>query len=117
MVKTDVVEGPVERVTRGEIVEAMQKMKSGKAAEPLKVGVKTIVVSGEIGIKGYMRLCQRVLDEREMHDEGKISGIVHIFKGKGDVINCGLFSGAQLPEYAIKIEGVGKANTITDQVE
>ena len=29
MVETDVVEGPVEKVARNEIVEAMQKMKLG----------------------------------------------------------------------------------------
>ena len=31
MVETNVVEGPVEKVARNEIVEAMQKMNSGKA--------------------------------------------------------------------------------------
>ena len=35
MVKTDVVEGPVEKVACNEIAEAMQKMKSGKATGPL----------------------------------------------------------------------------------
>ena len=34
MVKTDIVAGPVEKVARYEIVEAMTKMKSGKAAGP-----------------------------------------------------------------------------------
>ena len=32
--ETDVVEGPIEKVARHEIVEAMQKMKSGKATGP-----------------------------------------------------------------------------------
>ena len=49
MVETDVVKGPVEKVARNEIVEAMQKMKSGKATGPFEVSVKTIVASGEIG--------------------------------------------------------------------
>ena len=31
MVETDVVDGPVEKVARNEIMEAMQKIKSGKA--------------------------------------------------------------------------------------
>ena len=34
MVKIDVVAGPVTKVPCNEIVEAMQKMKSGKATEP-----------------------------------------------------------------------------------
>ena len=37
MVKTDVVEGPVEKVTRNEIVQPIQRMKSGKATGPSEV--------------------------------------------------------------------------------
>ena len=37
LLETDVVEGPVEKVTRNEIVEAMYKMKSGKATGPSEV--------------------------------------------------------------------------------
>ena len=50
MVETDVVEGPVENVARNEIVEAMQRMKPGKATGPSKVGVEMIVASGKIGV-------------------------------------------------------------------
>ena len=39
LVETDVVEGPVEKVARNEIVETMQKMKSGKATGPSEVSV------------------------------------------------------------------------------
>ena len=48
MVKTDGVEGLVEKVARNEIVEAIQKMKSGKATVPSEISVKMIVASGEI---------------------------------------------------------------------
>ena len=51
MVETDIVEGPVEKVARNEIVEAMQRMKSGKATGPPEVNVEMIVASGEIGVK------------------------------------------------------------------
>ena len=37
MVETDVVEGPMEKVAPNEIVEAMQKMKLGKATGPFEV--------------------------------------------------------------------------------
>ena len=36
MLKTDVVEGPVEKATRNKIVEAMQKMTSGRQLDHLK---------------------------------------------------------------------------------
>ena len=81
MVETDVVEGPVEKVARNEIVEAMQRMKSGKATGPSEVSVEMIVASGKTGVKVMMELCQRVLDGRGMPDEWKTSVIVPIFKG------------------------------------
>ena len=43
MVETDVVEGPVEKVACNEIVETMQKMKSGKATGPSGGSVEMIV--------------------------------------------------------------------------
>ena len=56
--ETDVVEGPVEKVVRNEIVEAMQKMKSGKATGPSEVRVEMIVASGEIeGENGTVSAC------------------------------------------------------------
>ena len=69
MVKTDVVEGPLEKVTRKAVLEEMQKMKSGKATGPSKVSAEMTVASGEIGIKVMMDLCQRVLDGRKMSDD------------------------------------------------
>ena len=87
MVETDLVEGPVGKVVRDEIVEAIQSMKSGKATGTSEVSVGMIVASGEIGVKVMMELCQRVSDGRGMPDEWKTSVIVPIFKGKGDVMS------------------------------
>ena len=69
MVESDVVEGPVEKVARNEIVEAIQRMESEKATGPSEVSVEMIVASGEIGVKVMMELCQSVLDGRRMSDE------------------------------------------------
>ena len=77
-VETDVVEGPVEKVARNEILGAMQKMKSGKATGPSEVSVEMIVASGDIEVKVMMELCQRVF--RGMPDEWKTSVMVPIFK-------------------------------------
>ena len=43
MLETDVVEGPVEKVAHSEIVEAMQKMKSGKTTGPSEISAMKIV--------------------------------------------------------------------------
>ena len=79
MLETDLVEGPVEKVARNETVEAIQSMKSGKAAGTSKVSVEMIVASGKIGVKVMLELCQRVLDGKGMPDEWKTIVIVPIF--------------------------------------
>ena len=91
MVETDLVEGPVEKLARNEIVKAIQSMKSGRTTGPFEVSVEMIVASGEIGVKVMMELCQRALDGRGMPDEWKTSVIVPIFKGKGDVMIRGSY--------------------------
>ena len=57
MVETDVVEGPVEKVARNQIVKAMQKIKSEKATGPSEVSMEMIAASGEIRAKVMMELC------------------------------------------------------------
>ena len=103
MVETDVVEGPVEKVGRNEIVEAMQKMKSGKATGPSEVSAEMVVTSCKIGAKVMMEQCQHVLDGKGMPDEWKTSVIVPIFKGKSNVMSCGSYRGMKLLEHAMKI--------------
>ena len=93
----------MEKVVRNEIVQAMQRMKSGKATGTSEVSVEMIVASCEIGVKVMMELCQRVLDGRGMPDEWKTSVIVPIFKGKSDVMSCGSYKGVKLLEHAMKI--------------
>ena len=97
------VEGPVERVSREEVVQAMRGMKTGKASGPSEVSVEMIIASGEMGIKVIMVLCQRVLDGRGMPEEWAWSVVIPIFKGKGDVKGCGAYRGVKLLKHAMKI--------------
>ena len=59
-VEVDLVEGPVERVSREEVVKAWGKMKAGMAAGPSEVSVVIITASGEIGIDVMVELSERV---------------------------------------------------------
>ena len=77
------LEGPVERVSREEVVKAMRGMKTGKATGLSEVSVEMITASGEMGITVMMKLCQDVLDGRGIPDDWKLSVVVPIYKGKG----------------------------------
>ena len=103
MAKADMVEGLVEEITYEEVVEAMNKMKLGKAAGPSEVNMDMIMASGKFGVGVLKKLCQRLLDGRDMPEEWKTSVVVSIFKGNGDVMDCGAYRGVKLLEHAMKI--------------
>ena len=103
MVEVDVVEGPVEGVTDEEVMEALNKMKLGKTAGPSEVNMDMIIPSGTFGVGVMKKLCQKVLDGEGMPEEWKTSVVVPIFKGKGDVMDCGAYRGVRLLEHAMKI--------------
>ena len=102
-VKEELVERPVERVSREEVVKAIREMKVGKAAGPSEVSVEMIAASGEIGIGVMVELCQGVLDGRGMLDDWVLSVVVPIFKGNGNAMNCMAYRGVKLLEHAMKI--------------
>ena len=97
------VEGPVEKVSRKEVREAIRKMKQGKAAGLSEVTTEMIVAGGRIAEEVIFQLCQRILDGKGIPDEWKTSVLVPIFMGKGDVINCGSYREVKLLEHGMKI--------------
>ena len=101
--EADMVEGSVEEVTYQEVIKAMNKMKLGKAARPSKENMDMIMASGKFGVGVLKKLCQRILDRKGMPEEWKTSVVVPIFKGKGDVMDCGAYRGVKLLEHAMKI--------------
>ena len=61
------------------------------------------MASGKFGVGVLKKLCQRVLEGKGMPEEWKTSVVVPIFKGKGDVMDCGAYRGVKLQEHAMKI--------------
>ena len=62
-----------------------------------------ILASGDVGIRVLMEVCQRILDGKGMPEDWATSVAIPIFKGKGDITNCGMYRGVQLLEHAMKI--------------
>ena len=84
-------------------MEAMNKIKLGKAAGPSEVNMDMIIASGKLGVGVIKKLCLRVLDGKGMSEEWKTSVVVSIFKGKGDAVDCGTYRGVKLLQHAMKI--------------
>ena len=60
MEEADMVEGPVEGATDEEVMEAMNKMKLGKAGGPSKINMDMTIANGKFGVgikKSFVREC------------------------------------------------------------
>ena len=82
-------QNPVKEVSIEEVTSAMKKMKLEKASGLSKVSIEMINASGKVGIDVMIKLFHRVLDGKEMPEDWKTSMLVPIYKGKGNVTNCG----------------------------
>ena len=72
----DAVERPVVCVSREEVLQALNEMKTGKASGPSEVSLEWIAVSGGVGIQVMAEICEKVLDVLVL------CTVVPIFKGK-----------------------------------
>ena len=70
---------------------------------PTDVYAEMILASGDAVIRVLMKPYQRILDEKVMPEDWATSVAIPIFKGKGDIMNCGIYRGVKLLEHAMKI--------------
>jgi hypothetical protein len=103
VVDVDVVHGPIDRVTMEEVMTAIKAMKLGKATGVSGVAVEHIVASGMVGIEVIMKIANRVLDGEGIPEDWRQSVLVPLYKGKGDVRDCGAYRGVKLLEHAMKV--------------
>ena len=58
----ETVEGAVVYVSREEVLQALNEMKTDKVPGPSEVSLELISASGVVGIRVMADICQRVLD-------------------------------------------------------
>ena len=90
-------------VTRREVKQAIRKMKNGKAAGPDKIPVEVWKSLGEEGIDILWDLMQKIYSQEKMPEEWRGSIIIPIYKGKGDIQECGNYRGIKLISHTMKI--------------
>ena len=76
----DAVEGPVVSVSRGEVLQVINKMKTGEAPGPSEISLELIADSGGVGIQVMAEVCQKVLDGFGMQAEWALSIVAPIVK-------------------------------------
>jgi len=89
-ISAEVKEGPADCIRISEVVAALKKMKRHKAAEGT-------------GTQWLLDLCNGIVKEGCIPEDSKSSVILPIYKGKGDPMECGSYSGIKLLEHAMKV--------------
>ena len=83
----------------------MKILKLGKPFGLSEVSMEIINASGKVKIDVMMKLCQRLIDEKEMAKDWKTSVMVPICKKK-DMMKCSAHRGMKLLEHGMKIVGI-----------
>ena len=102
-VEGDAVDGPVVCVSREEVIQSLNKMKTGKAPGPSEVWLELIAASRGVGIQVMAEKCQIVLNGFGMPVEWVLSIVVSTFKRKGNIRNCCCCYAMKRLEHGMKV--------------
>ena len=89
-------------VTRDEVEAALRRMKKGKAVGPDDIPAEACKCLGEIGVKFLTNLMNTILETERMPEDWRESALVPIYKGKGDIQDCGNYRGIKLMSHTMK---------------
>jgi hypothetical protein len=99
----DAVSGPSECLSKGEVMAAIAKSKSGKAAGPSGLVAEMLKASGEVGGQWVTDICNKVVVEGRIPEDWRSSLMVNVYKGKGDALECGSYRGIKLLDQVMKV--------------
>ena len=101
--EAEVVNEEINCVSRGEVKNALRRMKKGKAVGPDELPIEVWKCMGEMGIKFLTRLFNRLLMGERMPEEWRRSVLIPIYKNKGDAQCCGNYRGIKLMSHTMKV--------------
>ena len=97
------VQKEVGEILMVEVMEAVEKMKFGKAVGPDNVPAEAWVALEEIGAQFLTQLFNRLISGEAMPEEWRKSVMVPIYKNKGGAQECGNYRGIKLLSHTLKI--------------
>ena len=100
------VDGAVRRIEVKEVWCAMNHMKIGWAlwaSEPSGVAIQLFKDGGDKCLKSLTNKFNDILFKDKLLEEGMLSVLVPMFKGKGDPLNQNSYIGIKLLEHAFKL--------------
>ena len=110
--KTEETKRNVEDISVEEVRTGLRKMKKRKAQGPDDIPVEVCIALGNKGVEFLVNFFNRLLQGEKMPDEWRRSVLVPLYKGKGDIKECGKHRGIKLMSHSMKLrERVIEART------
>ena len=97
------IEGPIKEVDKNEVRQAIEAMKTGKAAGPTGLTTEMMKAGGESSMIEFTKVLADVWKKEKIPEEWKRSLTVAIYKGKGDPLQCNSYRGIRLLEHPMKV--------------
>ena len=88
-------------ISKGEVEEALRKMKSGKAVGPDLIPVEFWKCLGEVGLDWLLELFNVIFRIVRMPSEWRTSTVIPLYKDKGDVQDCNNYRGIKLLSHTM----------------
>ena len=86
-----------------ELRRALSKRKNGKAPGQSEFQIEMIKLLGAEGEEWNLELLRSISEKGVMPSDWEESQMVHIFKKKGDILECGNHRGIKLTEHELKV--------------
>ena len=97
------VEGPYERFVEEDVQNALSSMKIGKATGPSDITFDMLKPRGKESVGEMLKVANGLLEGEKMPGSWKLSDLIPIYKGKGDMKLCGSYRSIKLLEHSIKV--------------
>ena len=78
-------------------------MKNGKAPGSAEFQIEMIKIFGAEGEEWMLELLRAIFEDEVMPADWEVSQMVHIFKQKGDILECGNHRGIKLTEHGLEV--------------
>ena len=101
--RTEGRERDVKNISGEEVRTGLRKMKKGKSQGPDDIPVEAWIALGNKGVKFLVNFFNRLLRGEKMPDEWRKSVLVPLYKGKGDIKECGNYRGIKLMSHTMKL--------------
>ena len=96
-------EGPLKEIAEVKVEAALKRMKKGEATGPSGLTSELLQAARKVGIKELRNFLNNLLEGEEIPKDLKDSTTIPIYKGKGDVMECGNYRGVRLLEHGMKV--------------